>query len=115
MTHRQNIGIEYCPQCQGAWLDEGQLDKIIERSQQGSRFIPQHASQTPPDFLPSEPAYAQSSAGRHGKKYSDRHNHSEQQSSRDDGHRSQTRHQIQSGHEGRQPHRKKSFWQQMFE
>jgi Zn-finger nucleic acid-binding protein len=33
MTERQNIEIDYCPQCRGVWLDRGELDKIIERSQ----------------------------------------------------------------------------------
>lgn len=32
MTDRQNIEIDYCPQCRGVWLDRGELDKIIERS-----------------------------------------------------------------------------------
>jgi len=32
MTHRENIEIDYCPQCRGVWLDRGELDKIIERS-----------------------------------------------------------------------------------
>ncbi len=36
MTERQNIEIDYCPQCRGVWLDRGELDKIIERSSQGS-------------------------------------------------------------------------------
>jgi Zn-finger nucleic acid-binding protein len=33
MSERQNIEIDYCPQCRGVWLDRGELDKIIERSQ----------------------------------------------------------------------------------
>ena len=32
MTERQNIEIDYCPECRGVWLDRGELDKIIERS-----------------------------------------------------------------------------------
>lgn len=32
MTDRQGIGIDYCPQCRGVWLDRGELDKLIERS-----------------------------------------------------------------------------------
>lgn len=32
MTDRQGIEIDYCPQCRGVWLDRGELDKIIERS-----------------------------------------------------------------------------------
>ena len=33
MSERQEIEIDYCPQCRGVWLDRGELDKIIERSQ----------------------------------------------------------------------------------
>ncbi|MES2495080.1 MAG: zf-TFIIB domain-containing protein [Pseudomonadota bacterium] len=32
MSNRQNVEIDYCPQCRGVWLDRGELDKIIERS-----------------------------------------------------------------------------------
>lgn len=32
MTVRQEVEIDYCPQCRGIWLDRGELDKIIERS-----------------------------------------------------------------------------------
>ena len=34
MSSRQNIEIDYCPQCRGVWLDRGELDKLIERSLQ---------------------------------------------------------------------------------
>lgn len=32
MADRQGVEIDYCPQCRGVWLDRGELDKIIERS-----------------------------------------------------------------------------------
>lgn len=32
IADRQGIEIDYCPQCRGVWLDRGELDKIIERS-----------------------------------------------------------------------------------
>lgn len=32
MSERQGIEIDYCPECRGVWLDRGELDKIIERS-----------------------------------------------------------------------------------
>lgn len=54
MTHRNNIEIDYCPNCRGVWLDKGELDKLLELtsqnmpenypSQQGS-----HGSYTRPD------------------------------------------------------------------
>jgi Zn-finger nucleic acid-binding protein len=34
MTERQGVEIDYCGECRGVWLDRGELDKIIERSQQ---------------------------------------------------------------------------------
>lgn len=33
MTERSGVEIDYCPVCRGVWLDRGELDKIIERSQ----------------------------------------------------------------------------------
>lgn len=33
MSDRQGIEIDYCPECRGVWLDRGELDKIIERSE----------------------------------------------------------------------------------
>jgi Zn-finger nucleic acid-binding protein len=49
MTERQNIEIDYCPQCRGVWLDRGELDKLIEKSsdklqsaQQGHRVDPSY-------------------------------------------------------------------------
>jgi uncharacterized protein len=28
--------IDYCPQCRGVWLERGELDKILDRSRQGT-------------------------------------------------------------------------------
>jgi hypothetical protein len=33
MTERQGVEIDYCPKCRGVWLDRGELDKIVERSE----------------------------------------------------------------------------------
>jgi uncharacterized protein len=35
MSDRQGVEIDYCPRCRGVWLDRGELDKIIERSETG--------------------------------------------------------------------------------
>ena len=32
ITNTQGVEIDYCPNCRGVWLDRGELDKIIERS-----------------------------------------------------------------------------------
>jgi Zn-finger nucleic acid-binding protein len=34
ISERQGIEIDYCPECRGVWLDRGELDKILERSQE---------------------------------------------------------------------------------
>lgn len=41
MSERQGIEIDYCPQCRGVWLDRGELDKIVDRS--NSQFAPSAA------------------------------------------------------------------------
>ena len=32
MSDRQGVEIDYCPKCRGIWLDRGELEKLIERS-----------------------------------------------------------------------------------
>ncbi len=46
MSDRQGVEIDYCPQCRGVWLDRGELDKIIERSE-AAESAPRAAA-TPP-------------------------------------------------------------------
>lgn len=48
MADRQGIEIDYCPQCRGVWLDRGELDKIIERSQGMGAAPPRQAAPPPP-------------------------------------------------------------------
>ncbi|MFJ2994573.1 zf-TFIIB domain-containing protein [Pandoraea sp. NPDC087047] len=36
MTERQGVEIDYCPKCRGVWLDRGELDKLIERTEGGA-------------------------------------------------------------------------------
>jgi uncharacterized protein len=40
MSERQGIEIDYCPECRGVWLDRGELDKLIERSDRGDDSPP---------------------------------------------------------------------------
>ncbi|VVD78424.1 zf-TFIIB domain-containing protein [Pandoraea soli] len=35
MAERQGVEIDYCPSCRGVWLDRGELDKLIERTEGG--------------------------------------------------------------------------------
>ena len=62
MTERQGIEIDYCPQCRGVWLDRGELDKIIERSQQQeAASAPQQAGRPSP-----QPESHGQNGGHHG-------------------------------------------------
>lgn len=64
MADRQGVEIDYCPKCRGVWLDRGELDKIIERSnayysgqEQGQASQPGQQSQPaqPSQPLPQRP------------------------------------------------------------
>ncbi len=61
MADRQGIEIDYCPECRGVWLDRGELDKIIERSDTQSTAPPMQ-SQT--QYQPH--AYNQQHHGKQG-------------------------------------------------
>ena len=37
MTDRSGVEIDYCPQCRGVWLDRGELDKILDRTDGGEQ------------------------------------------------------------------------------
>jgi uncharacterized protein len=34
-AERAGVEIDYCPRCRGAWLDRGELDRIVEHSARG--------------------------------------------------------------------------------
>jgi hypothetical protein len=51
MTDRQGVEIDYCPKCRGVWLDRGELDKIIERS--NAFYSGQEQSQQSPQSQPN--------------------------------------------------------------
>lgn len=46
MSERAGIEIDYCPRCRGVWLDRGELDKIVERS--NAQAAPPMQQQFPP-------------------------------------------------------------------
>jgi Zn-finger nucleic acid-binding protein len=31
IAERQDVEIDYCPDCRGVWLDRGELDKLVSR------------------------------------------------------------------------------------
>ena len=51
MSERSGIEIDYCPTCRGVWLDRGELDKIIERSEASA---PPPQQQKPPQHQPQQ-------------------------------------------------------------
>ena len=55
MSERQGIEIDYCPQCRGVWLDRGELDKIIERSEGAGAPPPPRQAAPQPQYR--EPRY----------------------------------------------------------
>lgn len=37
MSERKGVEIDYCPECRGIWLDRGELDKLLEKSESYSQ------------------------------------------------------------------------------
>ena len=57
LSERQNVEIDYCPQCRGIWLDRGELDKLLEKAatQQAVQSDASRSDQThQPDFADSD-------------------------------------------------------------
>jgi uncharacterized protein len=63
IAERQGVEIDYCPECRGVWLDRGELDKIIERS-----------DTQPRTYAQVEPQYRQ--AGHNQQHYEKQHHDS---------------------------------------
>ncbi|WP_432770854.1 zf-TFIIB domain-containing protein [Sphingopyxis sp.] len=76
MSERQGIEIDYCPQCRGVWLDRGELDKIIERSEAPAAAAPpprQQAAPPPPPPQYREQGYRDHDDRYYGKPYKKKH------------------------------------------
>ncbi|MGD9811670.1 MAG: zf-TFIIB domain-containing protein [Sphingobium sp.] len=50
ISDRQGVEIDFCPQCRGVWLDRGELDKIIERSEAVMASRPRDEGRSSPSF-----------------------------------------------------------------
>jgi Zn-finger nucleic acid-binding protein len=70
MTERQNVEIDYCPQCRGVWLDRGELDKLIERSTAGLSAMPTAQPSHPANGYPRKDDHHSS---HHGDYRQDQH------------------------------------------
>ena len=96
VSERSGIEIDYCPKCRGVWLDRGELDKIIERSES-------YASRQKEDRGHSD------TYDRGGKKeyrdYSGEHRHE----------RSRGYDYKDGDYTHRKHHKKESFWGELFD
>ena len=89
MSERSGIEIDYCPTCRGVWLDRGELDKIIERSEASAPQPPQPPQPVQAPQPPQQP-WGQSPYPPQG--------------------------QQNYGHYGHKPHkRRKSFLEELFD
>jgi uncharacterized protein len=43
ISQRNNVEVDYCPNCRGVWLDKGELDKILDYAE---RFTSGQAEQS---------------------------------------------------------------------
>jgi len=64
MSERQGVEIDYCPRCRGVWLDRGELDKIIERSE-ADEPTPSRQPQRAPEPAPAHVHYQHGMPGHH--------------------------------------------------
>lgn len=87
MSDKQSVEIDYCPQCRGIWLDRGELDKIIERS----------------NALPVAPAYQPNHARENTQRYEEKSHH--------DSHNNYNSHDNHNGYNKK----KKSFLSEIFD
>lgn len=66
MSDRQGVEIDFCPQCRGVWLDRGELDKIIERSEAPTAEAKRAAA--PDDYGRSRNDEEYRKRGHHGRR-----------------------------------------------
>jgi Zn-finger nucleic acid-binding protein len=70
IAERQGLEIDYCPECRGVWLDRGELDKIIERSDSAT------PAYTQPEPQRQQPVYSQQQQ-QYGKPHHDEHGYNQ--------------------------------------
>ncbi len=97
LAERQGVEIDYCPKCRGVWLDRGELDILIERS----------------NALGYGPSRSQDIPERHGECRS-RESESYQ---RDDRHHAEEHHGRghHGGHHGPKGRKRRSFLEDLFD
>lgn len=66
VVNRQGIDIDWCPSCKGVWLERGELEKLIERSDRDDdddRYDRRSAPMPAPGYAPPQPGYQQPQPG----------------------------------------------------
>jgi hypothetical protein len=70
MSDRQGVDIDYCPRCRGAWLDRGELDKLIERSaRMAPASVANAAARSQPQFADSDHEHGRGPQGNRKKSW----------------------------------------------
>lgn len=55
LSERQGVEIDYCMKCRGVWLDNGELEKILDQVALMSRKLtPQYSAPPPAHHYPAE-------------------------------------------------------------
>jgi len=72
MSERQGVEIDYCPGCRGVWLDRGELDKLIEKSEAAAPPAPPAPSPRSDDRNPRDDDRYARGDDRHEKRYEER-------------------------------------------
>ena len=77
LAERQGVEIDYCPKCRGVWLDRGEIDILIERSNALGHGSPPERGlyERPGERYPGEGHRGERNhqEGHHGEKYRDEH------------------------------------------
>jgi uncharacterized protein len=77
LAERQGVEIDYCPKCRGVWLDRGELDNLIERSNAlGYGSPPERGHYERPEERNSKEGHRGEryhQEGQHGEKHRDEH------------------------------------------
>jgi uncharacterized protein len=83
MTERQQIEIDYCPNCRGVWLDRGELDRLLEKTQ---AEVPVTAASQPPVQEARQSSYNQDAY------YQQKYSHDKYYRKHDDDHYKHQKH-----------------------
>lgn len=123
-AQRMAVEIDFCPRCRGIWLDGGELEKLIERSQ-GYDVVPREGyvepqySSPPPsdrndDRVRSDPReYPVQQTRRDDRDYREDRQRRDDREYRDDRHRPDDRGYHNDGHY--RPKKKKSFFGELID